>query len=208
MADQPEPGAELIIQHREKRFTRKAARVTRRLKLDGVMDMEEELPDGDAHGELHGDQFIVAERVAATRPGGAIQIGKVIVRHIACDILERPVSPPVMMPAPPTPQRAGLSKLNAYMPPFRRRVELSDKKEPEGAVWPPRRPHMEFDDWDYRQVKDAESEPQRLRKSTRRRENLFINPEACVDGDASGNKVTDDEKDDLDKFIVADNVKY
>ena len=73
VADQPEPGAKLIIRHREERFARRRARVTRRLKLAGVMEMEEEeLPDGDADGELHGDQLLVAERVAAARPGGAI----------------------------------------------------------------------------------------------------------------------------------------
>ena len=53
VADQPEPGAELIIRHSEERFARRHARVTRRLKLAVAMDMEEELPDGDAFGELH-----------------------------------------------------------------------------------------------------------------------------------------------------------
>ena len=79
VADQPEPGAELIIWHREEQFTRKHARVTRRLERAGVMNMEEgELPDGDADGELHGDQLLVAERVAAARSGCAIRMGDVI----------------------------------------------------------------------------------------------------------------------------------
>ena len=66
VADQPEPGTELIIRHPEERFARKHARVTRRLELAGAINMEEKLPDGDADGELHGDQLLVAERVAAS----------------------------------------------------------------------------------------------------------------------------------------------
>ena len=42
--------------------------------------MEEELPDGDADGELNGDQLLMAVRVAAARPGGAIRMGEVIER--------------------------------------------------------------------------------------------------------------------------------
>ena len=74
VADHPEPNAELIIRHPEERFARKHARVTRRLELSGQMNMEKNLPDGDADGELHGDQLLVAKRVAAARRGGAIQI--------------------------------------------------------------------------------------------------------------------------------------
>ena len=63
-----QPGAELIIRHRDERFARRRARVTRRLEIAGAMVMEEEeLPDGDADGELHGDQLLVAEQVAAAR---------------------------------------------------------------------------------------------------------------------------------------------
>ena len=119
------------------------------------MEMDEELPDGDADGVLHGDQLLMAERVAAVRPGGAIRMGEVIERIIARDNLERPVSPPARMPAPFTQQRAGLSGLNAHLPPFRRRVDSSDKDEPERPVWPPRRPHLEFDDGDYEQEEDT-----------------------------------------------------
>ena len=79
VADQPEPGAKLFIRHQEERFARRHARVTRRLELANQIDMEEEkLPDGDADGELHGDQLLVAERVAAARPGSAIRMGEVI----------------------------------------------------------------------------------------------------------------------------------
>ena len=92
VGDQPEPGAELIIRHREERFARRRARVTRRLELAGAMEMEEEeLPEGDADSELHGNQLLVAERVAAARPGGAIRMGDVIKRIIARDNLARPV---------------------------------------------------------------------------------------------------------------------
>ena len=87
IADQPETGAKLIIRHPEERFTRRLARVTRRLELADALDMEEELPDGDADGELHGDQLLVAEQVAAARPGGAIRLGDVIKRIIARDNL-------------------------------------------------------------------------------------------------------------------------
>ena len=112
VADQPEPGAELIIQHPEERFARRRARVTRRLELAGALEMEEkeELPDGDSDCELHDDQLLVAERVAASRSGGAIRIGDVIEWIIARDNLARPISPPARMPATPhrnAPDRVG-----------------------------------------------------------------------------------------------------
>ena len=134
VADQPEPGSELIIRHPEERFARRHVRVTKRLKLAGAMEMEEELPDGDADGELHGDQLLMAERVAAARPGGAIRMGEVIERLIARDNLERPNSPPARMPAPPQPKRAGPSGQNAHLPPFRRRLDSSDEEAPERPV--------------------------------------------------------------------------
>ena len=102
MADQLEPGAELIIWHTEKRFARRHACVTKRLELAGAMEMEEELPDDDANGELHGDQLLMAKRVASARPGGDIQMGDVIKRIIARGNFEWPVSPPAWMPALPT----------------------------------------------------------------------------------------------------------
>ena len=91
----------------------------------------------------------MAERVASVRPGGAIRMVDVIERIIARDNLERPVSPPARMPALLTQQRAGPSGLNAHLPPFRRRVDSSDEDEPERPLWPPRRPHVEFDVGDY-----------------------------------------------------------
>ena len=125
VADQPEPGAELIIRHPEERFARRHARVNRRLELAGAIEMEKELPDGDADGELHGDQLLMAERVAAARLAGAIRMGEVIERIITRDNFERPNFPPARMPAPPPPQRPGPSGLNAHLPPFRRRVDSS-----------------------------------------------------------------------------------
>ena len=78
IADQIEPGAELIIRHREKRFTRQHACVTRHLIQAGIMDMDEELPDGDADGELHGDYLLMAEQITAAPPCCAIRMGDVI----------------------------------------------------------------------------------------------------------------------------------
>ena len=128
------------------------------------MDLEEELSDCDADGELNGDQLFVAERVAAARPGGATRMGDVIERIIAREKLKRPNSPPARMPAPPTSQRAGPSGLNAHLPPFRRRINSSDEEEPEWPVWPIWRPHLVFDDGDCEQEDDTEPEPLRRRK--------------------------------------------
>ena len=150
----------------------------------------------------------MAERVAAERPGGGIRMGDVIERINSSVNLERRVSPSARMPAPPTPQCAGPSGLNAHMPFFRRRVDSSDDKKPERPVCPTRRPHMEFDDWDYKQDEDAEPEQTRRRKRARRSENPFIDAEAVLDGDASGDEKTDDENDDLQGFIIADDVEY
>ena len=208
VADQPELGAELIIRHREERFARRGARVTRRLKLASAMEMEEkELPDGNADIELHSDQLLVAERVAAARPDGAIRMGDVIERIIARDNLTRPVPLPTQKSVPPTPQRAGPSALNAHLPPFRRRVDSFDEEQPERPVWPPRRPRLEFVVGDYEQEEEIEPEPPRRRKRARRRANPFIDSEAGVDGEASGEEGSDDENDDLYGFIVADDVE-
>ena len=75
-------------------------------------------------------------------------------------------------------------------------------------MWPPRRPHLEFDDNDYEQEDDNEPQPERRRKSAWRRANTFIDTEAGVHGEASGAEQPDDENDDLDGFIVADDWEY
>ena len=149
VTDQPEPCVELIIRHSDERFARRHASVTRRHELAGEMDIKEELPNGDAVGELHVNQLLMAERVTAARQGGAIRICHVIERIIAGDNFERPFSPPDQMPAPPMSQRAWTSKLNAHLPPFRLRVNSSDKDEPERLVWPPCSLQFEFDDGEY-----------------------------------------------------------
>ena len=164
------------------------------------MEMEEALPDNDADGELHGDKYLMAERVAAARPGNAIRINEVIERIIAHDNLERLNSPPARMVAPPIPKRAAPIGLNAHLPPFRRRVDSYDEEEPERPVWPPRRSHMEFDDGDYEQEEHAEPKLLRRRKKALCRANVFIDAKAGVDGDASCDKGFDDENDNFDGF--------
>ena len=46
-------------------MSRRHARVSRRLKLAGTMEIEIELPYGDADSELHYAQLLMAERLAA-----------------------------------------------------------------------------------------------------------------------------------------------
>ena len=75
-------------------------------------------------------------------------------------------------------------------------------------MWPPRRPHLEFDDGDYEQKVDTEQEPPRRRKKARLRVNPFIDAEAGVDGDASNDKESNDENDDLDGVIVTDDIEF
>ena len=75
-------------------------------------------------------------------------------------------------------------------------------------MWPLHRPNLEFDDGDSEQEEDIEPQTVRRRKNARRRANPFIDTEAGVDGTASGDEKTDDENDDLDGFIVADDVEY
>ena len=87
-------------------------------------------------------------------------------------------------------------------------MDSSDEEEPERPVWPPRRPHLEFDDCDYEQEENTQPQPVRRRKYARLRANPFIDTEAGLDGNASGDEKTDDEIDDLDGFIVADDVEY
>ena len=73
---------------------------------------------------------------------------------------------------------------------------------------PPRRPHMEFNDGDYAQAEKAEPEPPKQQKKARSRANPVIEAEAGVDGEASGDERSNVDNDYLDRFIVADNVKY
>ena len=75
-------------------------------------------------------------------------------------------------------------------------------------MWPPRRPHFKCDYADYEHEDDTEQEPPRRRKKMRRRVNLSINTEAGVDGNASHDEKSDDENDDLDRFIVPDDIEF
>ena len=209
--EQPPAGEEMVVVVRpsrneryEAQLARKHARVVKKARAFRADTGK----NGDSDGGLHGNQLLVAEQAAAARPGGAIRMSDVIERIIARDHLERPVSPPARMPAPPTPQRAGPSGLNAHMPPFRRRVDYSNEEEPERPVWPPRRPRLELEEADFEPDENAEPEPPRHRKRARRRVNPFIDAEAGVDKDASGDEETDDENNDLDGFIVADDVEF
>ena len=208
VADHPELGAELVIKQVEERFKTRHANVIRRILNDNTMD--EQKPDGVVEGELSNDQLLLAKRMADARPGGAIRMGEVIEKIIARGNLERPVSPPTRIPALHTPQRAGPSGLNAHLPPFCPRIDSSDEEEPERPVWPPRRPHLEFEYEDYEQDEDAEPTGLRRRKLVRRRAGSFIDAEARVDGSASDDELSVDENsdEDLNGFIVADDVEF
>ena len=112
------------------------------------------------------------------------------------------------MPAPPPPQRAGPSGLNAHLPPFRPRVDSSDEEEPERPVLQPCRPHLEFDDGDYEQEEDTEPQPVRRRQNARRRDIISSTSRPEWTKTRAVTKNTDDDNDDLDGFIVADDVEY
>lgn len=67
-------------------------------------------------------------------------------------------------------------------------------------MWPPRRQRLESDNEEVPQT-----QPHR-RKKARRRANPFIETEAGVDGEASEDE--SDGNNDLDDFIVPDDVEY
>ena len=75
-------------------------------------------------------------------------------------------------------------------------------------MWPPRRPHLKFDDGDYKQEEDTGTELPRRRKKARCRVNPFIDAEAGVDKEASNDKGSNNENDDLDGFVVADEIEF
>ena len=193
---------------RNERYEAQLARKHARVLKKALAIRPDNGDDGDSAGELHGNQLLVTERQAAARPGGAIRMGDVLEQIIAREHLERPVSPPAWISPPPTPQRAGESGLNAHLPPFRLCVDSSDEEELKRPVWPPRRPRLELEKAEYEQEDEAEPQPPRRRKRKRRCVNPFIDAEAGVDGDASGDKGTDYENDDLDGFIVTDDIEF
>ena len=57
-------------------------------------------------------------------------------------------------------------------------------------------------------MEDTEKAPPRRKKKARRRENQFIDAETSVDGDACNDEESDDENDDLDKFIVTNDIEF
>lgn len=166
--------------------------------------MNEEEPEGEILNIL----LLVVKRTVNARPGEAIRMVEIIERMIARENLDRPISRPFSIQAPPTPQRVGPCGLDDHLPPFRRRVDFFDDEEPVRPVLPPGRPHLEFDEEDYEQETNAEPEPLRLRKRVKRRVNPFIDAEAGVDGDASADEGTDNENDNLDGFIVVDDIDF
>lgn len=111
--------------------------------------MEKGLLDCDADSELHNEQFLVAERVTAARPGCANGMGHLIEQIIARDTIERPISPATRMPQQPKHKRAKLSQLNVHLTPFRRRINSCDKTIKILPVWPHCRAHLKLDDGDY-----------------------------------------------------------
>ena len=65
-----------------------------------------------------------------------------------------------------------------------------------------------MNDGDYEQEENTEFQPVRRQKRALRLPNPFIDAETGVEGDASSDDRTEDEHDDLDGFIVVDNVEY
>ena len=63
--------------------------MTRRFTLAGALEMDEELPNGDADGDLNGDKLLMVKRVAAARLNGAIRMNDEIERIISRHNLER-----------------------------------------------------------------------------------------------------------------------
>ena len=72
----------------------------------------------------------------------------------------------------------------------------------------PRRLRMEFDVGNYKQKDVNEPEPPKHRKRAKRSANPFIDAEAGVNGEASGDEKSDDKNYNLDKFIAADVVEF
>ena len=75
-------------------------------------------------------------------------------------------------------------------------------------MWTLRRPHLQLDEGNYKQEENAKPEPLRRRKKARRRANSFIDAEVGVNGDASSDEITDEDNNDLAKFIVTDDIEF
>ena len=169
VADHPEPIAELVIRHVEERFDRRHARVITHLGLS--VNIEEKMINDDNVREPQDDLL-----TETTRPKGAMRIEEVIERICARQNLDPPVSPPARMPAPPSPQHAGPSVLNADATQFRRRIDPSDEEDeaPERPVCPPLR-RFRLNEPYLDKSEGKMQEPTRRRKALRRvKQNPFI----------------------------------
>ena len=136
-ADMPDaPGSDLIIEHRERRFFQKHARVAKKLSALPGHHGDQETDSAEEEEEIPGDVALStgdwdkAAKVAAARPGVPGRIEDVLQRLFAAG---RPVSPP---PQPPVfdAQRAGPSGTHRPDPKAKRALIYSsdddDKEEP------------------------------------------------------------------------------
>ena len=82
------PPRESIDKCKDKRYKKKNKQVQKKLatlemaanESDWEYEGDDQMPDGDAQGELHGAALDQAERAAADRPGLAVRMGEVIER--------------------------------------------------------------------------------------------------------------------------------
>ena len=93
---------ELRAKKEEARLQRKHALAIMRARSTQPEDISD-----DDEAEVQGDDLIQAQRASVARPQPSVRINTVIKRICARDYLERPSSPPLRMPQPPNPQRAG-----------------------------------------------------------------------------------------------------
>ena len=104
--DQPEAGNDLQIEScakkEEARLQRKHVLAIKRARRTQPEDISE-----DDEADVHGDDLILAQQAAIARPVPSVRINNVIERICARDHLERPTSPALRLPPPPSPQRAG-----------------------------------------------------------------------------------------------------
>ena len=110
--EQPDAENDLQIESRAKkekaRLQRKHALAIKRARRTQPEDIS------DDEAEVQGHDLVLAQQAAVARPVPSIRMNTVIERICARDHLERHTSPPLRMPPPPSPQRAGkLLLLNA-----------------------------------------------------------------------------------------------
>lgn len=68
--------------------------------------------------------------------------------------------------------------------------------------------HKKIKIGDYKQNKDIKQLPTKRQKRARRRSNLWIDAFAGVDGNVRGDEGTDNKNNDVNWFIVVEDVKY